>query len=206
MMLSTENEEDHKKAETAVSSLLEKADQTYKQQQFMKAGLESMLQSIKERRSMTGLAATPIQMSVPSSSSLAPTGSAPGGSSGLAISYANAAANAINNNLAVGGGVNNMGGGSIISIGGGGVAAAAAALSAGAGGPVTLTSSSGSSVVLKNVQSLAYCYAIDCKSSYEELNRLMRVIANFCTFSLCLIMFLRLNINYRKWERTERKC
>jgi len=32
-----------------------------------------------------------------------------------------------------------------------------------------------SSLVLKNVQSLAYCYAIDCKNSYEELNRLMRV-------------------------------
>ena len=37
---SIENEEDHKKAEGAVCSFLEKADQTYKQQQQMKAGLE----------------------------------------------------------------------------------------------------------------------------------------------------------------------
>lgn len=41
MIFPPENEEDGKKSETAVSSLLEKADQTYKQQQFMKAGLES---------------------------------------------------------------------------------------------------------------------------------------------------------------------
>jgi hypothetical protein len=169
-----------------VSSLLEKADQTYKQQQFMKAGLESMLQSIKERRSMTGLAAAAVP--VPSTSSipgipsgvgsLLANGGVSSGGGGLAISYSTAAANAINNNLAAGvngGPNNNMGGSSIISIGGGNVAAAAAALSAGTGGPITLTSSSGSSVVLKNVQSLAYCYAIDCKSSYEELNRLMRV-------------------------------
>jgi len=39
-MLISENEEDHKKAEGAVCSFLEKADQTYKQQQQMKAGLE----------------------------------------------------------------------------------------------------------------------------------------------------------------------
>jgi len=36
----TENEEDHKKAETAVSSLLEKADTTYRQTQMTKANLE----------------------------------------------------------------------------------------------------------------------------------------------------------------------
>lgn len=50
-----ENEEDHKKAETAISTLLEKADMTYKQQQSIKSNLENMLQSIKERKSMAGL-------------------------------------------------------------------------------------------------------------------------------------------------------
>jgi len=35
---------------------------------------------------------------------------------------------------------------------------------------------------LRNVQSLAYGYAIDCKGYYEELNRLMSVRISFYSF------------------------
>lgn len=169
-----ENEEDHKKAETAISTLLEKADQTYKQQQYMKAGLESMLQSIKERRSMSGLSTSQsLSGAIPSSVSQGILGNGLGGG-GMSVSYASAAANALNNNLAVGGSGGGSNNNNIVGLGGN-MAAAAQALASGSGGAITLSSSSGPSLVLKNVQSLAYCYAIDCKSSYEELNRLMRV-------------------------------
>jgi len=161
----------------AISSLLEKADQTYKQQQYMKAGLESMLQSIKERRSMSGLSTSQ------SLSGVMPTSVGPGilgngsGGAGMSVSYASAAANALNNNLAVGGSAgnnNNNISGNVVGLGGN-MATAAQALASGGAGAITLSNSSGPSLVLKNVQSLAYCYAIDCKSSYEELSRLMRV-------------------------------
>jgi hypothetical protein len=172
-------DEDGKKAETAVSSLLEKADQTYKQQQFMKAGLESMLQSIKEKKSMAGLSAFPSS----SSSSNAQSNIAGPSAVSMPVSYASAAANALNNNISIGSNNAIVGGGNIMTIGGtgGGSAAAVAGmlsgLSGGGAGP-SLSGAAGS-LVLKNVQSLAYCYAIDCKSSYEELNRIMRKVGAY---------------------------
>lgn len=88
--------------------------------------------------------------------------SQPSGPSGVSMpaSYASAAANALNNNISVGA-ISAGAASNIVTVGGG-------------GGAPSLSSAAGS-LVLKNVQSLAYCYAIDCKSSYEELNRIMRV-------------------------------
>lgn len=193
-----ENEEDHKKAETAVSSLLEKADQTYKQQQSIKACLETMLQSIKERRSMSGLSATsnssglayggsqPAVIPVPTSSSVIVNGNAVN----LPTSYASAAAaavaasNAVNNNLAanhngIAGVSNNNNNSNNLT----GSASIVGQLIGSAGGVSSVSgtglTSGSSSLVLKNVQSLAYCYAIDCKNSYEELNRLMRKVGAY---------------------------
>lgn len=154
----------------------------------MKSGLESMLQSIKEKKSMTGISITPFPGT--SSSSTAGPGPSGSGSGSIAtivgpggfsmpVSYASVAANALNNNIAIGsltGINNNMGASNYASLaavppppsqsmGGINMSGAAATLSGAAAG----------SLALKSVQSLAYCYAIDCKSAYEELNRIMRV-------------------------------
>ncbi|ODM96234.1 E3 ubiquitin-protein ligase UBR4, partial [Orchesella cincta] len=190
-----ENEEDHKKAETAVSSLLEKADQTFKQQQCIKACLETMLQSIKERRSMSGLSGTtnamayggtqPAVMPVTSSSGIIVNGN----TVSLPTSYASAAAaavaasNAVNNNLASNAS-NNVGGNNNNASNNLATGSAASTVSQIIGGATSASatgslSSGSSSLVLKNVQSLAYCYAIDCKNSYEELNRLMRKVGAY---------------------------
>lgn len=145
----------------------------------MKAGLESMLQSIKEKKSMAGLSMAPF----PTSSSATTVAAAPPSASMIgpaAVStYASAAANALNNNNISVGSISaanaSMGAGNIMTLGGPGVQALTG------GGPSTLSHAAGS-LVLKNVQSLAYCYAIDCKSSYEELNRIMRVSYSFSIY------------------------
>jgi hypothetical protein len=132
----------------------------------MKSGLESMLQSIKERKSMAGLSMSAFSSAVSSTS---------GGIGAPAVSmpssYASAAANALNNNIAVGSLSGGSAVGGIVTIG----ALGPQPLASNSGGSATISGTSGN-LVLKNVQSLAYCYAIDCKSSYEELNRVMRVI------------------------------
>lgn len=129
-----------------------------------------MLQSIKERRSMDGLpgVAVPVPISgnqpTPQQQVYIPTTHAQ-----LPASYAAILAGAAgaNNNVTL---VNLTTGAqtpaSGLAVHAHNVTAQGSGSTSGSGGPPP---------TLRNVQSLAYSYAIDCKGYYEELNRLMSV-------------------------------